>query len=284
MRTAQEMFYLILETAKNDPRILAVGMNGSRTNTNVPKDSFQDFDIVYIVQSAQELVADKSWIDVFGSRLIMQTPEDMVLFPPQKNGKFTYLMLFEDGNRIDLTLCSKEDAKDWNAGDQLAEVLLDKQNLLPELPKATDKDYWIKEPTLQEFLDCCNQFWWVSTYVVKGLCRDELFYAADHLNEYCRKEYLRVLSWQIGADQGYNFSVGKNYKYLQKYLTEQQNEQILKTMDLSGIPVAWSALILLQEQFNQATQLFSRKNNWAHESNTAKQVMDYTMKQKNLYI
>lgn len=84
MRTAQDMFYLILETAKNDPRILAVGMNGSRTNTNVPKDSFQDFDIVYIVQSAQELVADKSWIDVFGSRLIMQTPEDMVLFPTKK--------------------------------------------------------------------------------------------------------------------------------------------------------------------------------------------------------
>ena len=44
MRSEHEMYNLILEVAKNDARIKAVYMNGSRTNENVPKDIFQDYD------------------------------------------------------------------------------------------------------------------------------------------------------------------------------------------------------------------------------------------------
>lgn len=41
MRTEKEMFDLIEETARKDERIRAVYMNGSRTNSNVPKDIFR---------------------------------------------------------------------------------------------------------------------------------------------------------------------------------------------------------------------------------------------------
>ncbi len=49
MRTEDEMYSLILGIAKQDERIRAVYMNGSRTNPNVPKDIFQDFDVVYAI-------------------------------------------------------------------------------------------------------------------------------------------------------------------------------------------------------------------------------------------
>lgn len=49
MRTEEQMMKLILDTAKEDERILAVYMNGSRTNPNAPKDIFQDYDIIYVV-------------------------------------------------------------------------------------------------------------------------------------------------------------------------------------------------------------------------------------------
>lgn len=276
MRTEEEMFQLILDIAANDVRILAVGMNGSRTNKNVPKDSFQDYDIVYIVDSIEEFIEDPTWINQFGSRLIMQTPEDMVLFPPSRNGKFTYLMLFEDGNRIDLTLCPKEQADNWNEGDRLATILLDKNQLLPSLTEATDQEYWIKRPSQAEFSDCCNEFWWVSTYVVKGLCRNELFYAADHLNENCRKELFRLLSWQVGFDQGDHFSVGKNYKYLPNYLSDEQYKAVLKTMDVSSVSAAWTALLTLQKQFDFVAKAISHKNNLIYDQKTAEKVMDYT--------
>ena len=67
---------LILDTAAADDRILAVYMNGSRTNPNVPKDIFQDYDIVYVVTETESFRKDRGWIDRFGERLFMQYPEE----------------------------------------------------------------------------------------------------------------------------------------------------------------------------------------------------------------
>lgn len=53
MRTEEQMMKLILDTAKEDERILAVYMNGSRTNPNAPKDIFQDYDIIYVVTETE---------------------------------------------------------------------------------------------------------------------------------------------------------------------------------------------------------------------------------------
>ena len=45
MRTEQEMYTMIIDTAKADDRILAVYMNGSRVNPEAERDIFQDYDI-----------------------------------------------------------------------------------------------------------------------------------------------------------------------------------------------------------------------------------------------
>ena len=74
MRTENEMYSLILEVAKNDDRIKAVYMNGSRTNENVPKDMFQDYDIVYVVEETQSFIEDKDWVRVFGEILLCSIP------------------------------------------------------------------------------------------------------------------------------------------------------------------------------------------------------------------
>ena len=50
MRTEQEMMDLILETARRDSRVLAAYLKCSRANGNVPKDVYQDFDIMYVVK------------------------------------------------------------------------------------------------------------------------------------------------------------------------------------------------------------------------------------------
>ena len=44
MRSEEEMMHLILQVAKDDERVRAVYLNGSRTNPNAPKDRFQDYD------------------------------------------------------------------------------------------------------------------------------------------------------------------------------------------------------------------------------------------------
>src|SRR5690625_3143294 len=106
MRTEQEMYDLILKVANEDQRVRAVAINGSRVNKNAPKDIFQDYDIVYLVNDMASFLEEPNWVDVFGERVIMQTPDDRLLIQVEWIDRYAYLMLFVDGNRIDLTFIS----------------------------------------------------------------------------------------------------------------------------------------------------------------------------------
>ncbi len=77
MRSEQQMFDLILDTARADERIRAVILNGSRANPNAPRDPFQDFDIVYLVTDVEPFVRNLEWIKRFGEMMILQMPDDM---------------------------------------------------------------------------------------------------------------------------------------------------------------------------------------------------------------
>ena len=59
MRTDQEMFGLILKTAET-LKVEAVALSGSRTNDQVQKDEFQDYDVVYVVDDLDNLTRDIS--------------------------------------------------------------------------------------------------------------------------------------------------------------------------------------------------------------------------------
>ena len=64
MRTETEMLDVILKTAKT-LQVAAVAMSGSRTDTKAPKDEFQDYDVVYVVDDFDNLTSDLSWLDLF---------------------------------------------------------------------------------------------------------------------------------------------------------------------------------------------------------------------------
>ncbi|WP_342753015.1 aminoglycoside 6-adenylyltransferase [Shouchella clausii] len=253
MRTYNEMINLLLGVAKSDERIRAVCMNGSRTNRNARKDPFQDYDIVYIVRDVDSFVSDPGWIDCFGERIIMQTPEKMTLIPPESDGTFAYLMLFTDGNRIDLTLCPIERRATWNQGDRLSVVLLDKDEALPPLPAPTDCDYWVQKPNQTLYSDCCNEFWWTSTYVAKGLWRQEILYALDHLN-LVRAMLLKMLEWTVGIDNEFRVSVGKHGKYLEQYVDEERWQLFLSTFPSPTYEDMWRALWAMAHLFEELAQ------------------------------
>ena len=120
MRTESEMLDLILQIAKVI-QADAVALSGSRTNPNAPKDEFQDYDVVYIVDDLAAWVTDLAWLEAFGKRIIEQ---HNIL-----DHRRLYLMLFEDGNRIDLTLCPKEHIKEWVDSEADFTVLDDPQGL-----------------------------------------------------------------------------------------------------------------------------------------------------------
>ena len=241
MRTEGQVYGMILDFAKSDERIRMVTLEGSRTNVHIPRDEFQDYDITFFVTDMDSFTADDAWLHIFGERLILQKPEDMELFPAVERG-FSYLMLFYDDVKIDLTLLPLDLTQEYFTWDKLVKVLLDKDGRVASPPMPTDEDYHLQCPTAGMFDDCCNEFWNTVTYVVKGLCRREILFAIDHLNEIVRKELLRMVSWLIGTEKGFHFSIGKNYKFLDQYVSEELWERIMTTYRMDSYAHMWESL------------------------------------------
>ncbi|MFS9450269.1 aminoglycoside 6-adenylyltransferase [Streptococcus cristatus] len=263
-RSQEQMLRLISQTAKT-LQVEAVAMSGSRTDTKAPKDEFQDYDVVYIVDDLDTLMSDLAWLDQFGKRIIEQ---HNVL-----DHRRLYLMLFEDGNRIDLTLCPKEHIKEWVDSEADFTVLDDLQGLFaPYAP--TPKLYWTIPASATDFDKSCNEFWWVSAYVVKGIYRNHLVYATDHLYGICQQELLKLLAWQVAADKG-TVDVGKNYKYLFQYLPTEKEKEFSALLDFSSVEKLTQSLFATMQLFHREAQILARKMGFAYDKEVAEKMIQY---------
>ena len=264
MRAKTEMLDLILQTAKT-LQVKAVAMSGSRTNPKAPKDEFQDYDVVYVVDDLDNLTSDLSWLDQFGKLII----EQEVAFDHRR----LYLMLFEDGNRIDLTLCPKEHIQEWVDSEADYTVLKDEKGLF-EFYSPSPQRFWMSPASALDFKNSCNEFWWVSAYVVKGICRNQTIYATDHLYSICQQELLKVLAWQVASDRG-AVDIGKNYKYLFTYLSAEKEKKFLNLLDFSSIDKITQSLFATMQLFHQEAQFLAKKMGFDYDKEVAEKMIEY---------
>ena len=270
MRTESEMLNLILQIAKN-LQVEAVAMSGSRTCPNVPKDEFQDYDVVYIVNDLDNLTSDLSWLNQFGKRIIEQEVS--------LGNRRIYLMLFEDGNRIDLTLCPKEHIQEWVDSEVGFTVLEDEKGLF-ESYSPSPKRFWIHPATETDFKNSCNEFWWVSAYVVKGICRHQVIYATDHLYGICQQELLKVLAWQVTSDRG-KVDIGKNYKYLFNYLPVEKEKEFSALIDFSSVEKLTQSLFATMQLFHREAQILAQKMGFDYDKEVAEKMIKYAEERLN---
>ena len=264
MRTDQEILGLILETAKK-LQVDAVAVSGSRTDTKAPKDEFQDYDVVYVVDDLDNLTSDLAWLDQFGTRIIEQ---HNIL-----GNRRLYLMLFEDGNWIDLTLCPKDHIQEWVESEADFTVLEDPKGLfVPHSP--SPERFWTSPASETDFEKSCNEFWWVSAYVVKGICRKQIIYSTDHLYGICQQELLKILAWQVARDRGV-VDIGKNYKYLFNYLPIEKEKEFSALLDFSSLYKITQSLLATMEFFHQEAQYLAQKMGFKYEKEVAEKMMRY---------
>ena len=263
MRSEQEMFELILAIARRDARIRAVILNGSRANPQARGDIFQDYDIVYIVTDIASFKQDPNWIKCFGELMILQLPDDMSATPHALDDPYAYLMQFADGNRIDLSLFPL-DRLNQLGSDSLSVLLLDKDGIIQPFAPPNQSDYLPSPPTAQEYADCCNEFWWVSPYVAKGLWREELTYAKCMFDLYVREELMKMLTWYIGLKTRFLENPGKLGKYYQKYLEPELWEMLQKTYADAGYENNWKALFSMCDLFRFTARAVGRNFGFAY--------------------
>jgi aminoglycoside 6-adenylyltransferase len=276
VRSSEEIKKLITDVARKDERVRAVLLHGSRANSQISPDKYQDFDIVYIVDRIESFISDKGWTNVFGDKLIWQLPDDMVVGKKEveNSGRFALLMLFTDGNRIDLTLRSKNEIKANYKPDSLTIVWLDKDKMFSTIGLPNDSDYFVKEPTEKEFLDTCNEFWWVCTYVAKGLARNEIIYSKEMLETVVRPMFMNIIAWYIGIETNFSVSTGKG-RFLKSLLPPDLYNDILETYSDQALENNWKALFLVTGIFGKLARAVSGTLNFRYVTSEEENVIAY---------
>lgn len=275
MRSEMQMYQLFMDIANADERILAVYMNGSRTNRNAPKDIFQDYDMVFVVTHLRPFIEDRDWIRKFGTVLYMQYPDGQPQSFSGKENIYGWLMQFDDGNRVDLHVESVSHAREHICDDKLCRILLDKQNVLPKIPEASDEDYHVKKPSEAQFQACTNEFWWCSNNLAKGLWRREMPYVQDMANFVVRKQLEKMLSWKAGIRTDFQVSVGKSAKYLYRWLEEGEYQRYLDTYFGGREDEAWTAVFVMCDLFEEAAGYVAEKLGYIYDAQEGKAALEF---------
>ena len=182
-------------------------------------------------------------------------------------------MLFEDGNRIDLTLCPKDHIQEWVDSEADHTVLKDEKGLFESYTTSPQR-YWTNPASPIDFEKACNEFWWVSAYVVKGICRKQVIYAMDHLYGICQQELLKILAWQVARDRG-AVDIGKNYKYLFNYLPIEKEKEFSALLDFSSLDKITHSLFATMQLFYQEAQYLAQKMDFNYDREMAEKMMRY---------
>lgn len=273
----------ILNFAEKDERIRAVLLNGSRVNSNIKPDKYQDFDLLFIVNDIQSFIADQDWTSFIGKILIQQLPDQMLLGadPDEDRVTFAYLMIFEDENRVDLTLFPKDKFNSHFKNDSLTEVWIDKDRLFSSIIPANDRDYHIFKPTERMFMETCNEFWWVCTYVAKGLARKEILYAKDMMETVVRPMFMNLIAWHIGAKKQFQVAFGKSGKFAEKHLDPKLYQNILQTYADASVHNNWSALVQMMTIFKDLQKELATRFQYRIDQNEANNSYSYILKIRN---
>lgn len=284
MRTEQEMMELILNVAKADERIRAVYMNGSRANPNVKKDTYRDYDIVYVVTETESFLADKKWISVFGDPLIIQEPDSNDLgwgMDHDFSRSYGWLILFNDGNRIDLHIEIKDEADKNFLDDTLTVLLLDKDGIFPDISSPNDSDYWIKPPVKEKYYGCCNEFWWCLNNVAKGIAREQLPYAMRMYTQIVHIELEKMAEWYIGINNNFSVTSGMWGKYFEKYLPPELYKMYVETYSDGDYEHLWAAIFTACDLFHTLAVEVAAHFNFIYRQNEEDGMREYLGMMKN---
>ena len=277
MRSEEVVLKQILDFAEQDANIRAVVMNGSRVNPHIRHDIFCDFDIVCFVQDLEKYVRDQSWIASFGERVIMQFNRDDD-FP---ESQFVYLIQFVDGVRIDLSFAAMNLIPSIVA-DSLTVVLLDKEQCIPPIPAPNESSYMTQAPAPAEYNLTVNEFWWVATYVAKGLWRNQPVYARHMLDVIVRDCLNKMVNWYIAMQQNWQINVGKYGKNFGELLPPDLWQELLSTYAGSDEQETWQALLIAGKLMRKLSIPVAENLGYTYPMEDDERVTAYLLKVRNL--
>ncbi|MDR1013273.1 MAG: aminoglycoside 6-adenylyltransferase [Lactobacillales bacterium] len=248
----------LLSFAKSDENVRTVLLEGSRANPDAKVDEFSDYDIAFVTRSNQSYLSKEwflSFFSQFGKIVISQMPDNPNLFLDAHDPleHYAYLVQFSSGLRLDITLETVKFIQKVPL-DSAAVVLLDKDENFFDI-EPNNSDFYVKRPKKNEFLACCNEFWWTSLYIAKALKRKQIIGALELMNTTIRLEFVKMLTWLAGVENNFADDVGKYNTDIGKYISKDFYHALISSYSCAKLSAVNNAFISLLKNFPQISQI-----------------------------
>lgn len=240
MRIEREMMETIHSFIEKHPDIQCAYLNGSRANPNAPIDIYQDYDLVCVVDSLSPYINTSSWLNQLGAVSFIQEPNWQVKGDLSIQW-YGWLILFEDHNRIDLTLETRDHFMS-KTKDSMTKVLYDPHHYFDQNIVSSDRDYWISKPSQAIFHESVNNFWWCLNNVGKGIMRDEMPYALKMFHQECIGALDQVIEWDLAFQHTFKLNPGKLGKWFKDFMEPHDYERYLKTYTSAKKDALWEGI------------------------------------------
>lgn len=268
----------LIDWAEARPSVRAAILTSTRAATGKPTDEFSDYDVILIVEDVHEYLED-SWLGDCGNMLTVYRD------PVRKEfgfDRFTRVTQYEDGLKIDFSVCStgwlSHLAQQPGLPDELDvgyRVLLDKNGLAKGLPPFTLTAYIPQPPSEEAYQTCVMDFFSNSSYVAKHICRGDIVTLMAMQNQMKYERLRHMLEWKLGIESGWTVPDGAYGRNLDKRLDPITRVELLAAYAGPGKAENWEALFRTIDLFERVAQEVAGELNFMYPADIAKRTIAY---------
>lgn len=230
--------------------LLVFLMNGSKINVNIPDDKFKDFDVVFFTNDSAKYIGNSEFIKKYFGEILLMTepfnPFNLELFKDESDGtRYTYLIQFVDGNRIDMSFYELDYLEEYLKADSLTKLICDKTNRIKKEMIPSDADYLLRYPSSEVIKECIKEFWWQFLNTLKSIARNNYLLAQKYLN-YTREQLIQMLTWQVALDNGFDKNYGKEFTTITNFLSPKTLNLLQQTFNTTDFESMISSLKIMK--------------------------------------
>jgi aminoglycoside 6-adenylyltransferase len=264
-KSYEELTERFCRWAETRSDIRAAIIAGSRARIEHSIDEWSDLDIIVMTTDPVHYLSTSDWINNFGKPLLTfidtSTASDdkmrVVLYEGMLDVDFC-IVPYEDMQKsaqwIDQTIKANADRKAlawiWNVYGRGVKVLIDKDGIAGTFGAVATsvKKPSPPKPTLDEFLEVVNGFFYYAVYTAKHLRRGELWWTVTHLDCRLQHSLLQMVEWHVLAEHGWKHDIWFLGRFLEDWATPKIVKGLRETFaqyDAEGVKRALLAAIEL---------------------------------------
>lgn len=237
MRTIQQAIDQVKAFTRNNEHIRALVFQGSLVMPNPKIDNFTDVDPLFYVDEIDAFIKDESWIEFFGKPIARFSDQGV-----DDSGEmwYTRLLLLEDGFKMDISFVDVKYAKYAN-NMSLYKVIIDKDGIVPEPNVKDESNFYIEKPTQVAFDQILGEFYFDTSYVIKSLRRNELFFTR-YMFHILNKKVKAMLGWYLSSRFDNKVNIGSEGRYFFDLLSGDIKTMVINTFAGKTIQAQFDAL------------------------------------------